>query len=416
QFPGNYNYRCRKEYITSKNFGNFAAIHALPTGRGADETPWGDIVTHFPDILGSPYAFNFHEQWSAPREPSPGHTVIVGAQDSGKSTLAAFLAGQAIRTGARVFVFDKDNALEMAVRAYGGKYTNLHAGEPTGLNPFATEVDKEGVNWLAGWLEALVFGDAQMSEDQSKRLYEILNDNASAPKGLQNFSGFTPEFVSLDDDGLMLSRLKQWCKDGQFAWAFEAKNGKSFTLDDRVMGFDFTELLDKPRFRTPILAYILRLIERSIKDREPTLIIIDEAWKMLDDPYFVKILKEWMVTMRKKNVAVIMMSQIVSHFSKSGIAASISENMNTKIIFPNARAEADGYKFFGFNEKQCEIATTATGGMRLAMIESGSDRTMLNVDLSALGSYVTVLGGGKAGAQKYGKNWRKKEHFWKDTS
>ena len=313
QFPGNYNCRVRKEYIPSKVFTNFAALHTMPKGRGDNDTPWENAVTHFSDITGSPYSFNFHEQWNKGREPSPGHSVMVGSMGSGKSTLAAFLAAQSIRAGARVYVFDKDNALEMAVRAFGGKYTNLLAGQSTGLNPFATETDKEGISWLGSWLETLLLGEKEFTPLQSKRIFDVLKDNASAPDSLKNFDGFTPEFVSLDDDSIIHERLLQWCSKGQFGWAFATEDEKSFALDDHIMGFDFTELLDKPRFRSPILAYILRLIERSIKDREPTLIIIDEAWKMLDDPYFVKMLKEWMVTMRKKNVVVLMMSLSLIH-------------------------------------------------------------------------------------------------------
>jgi hypothetical protein len=39
-----------------------------------------------------------------------------------------------------------------------------------------------------------------------------------------------------------------------------------------------------------------RRIERTGEDSWPTLIILDEAWKLLDDPYFEHRLKDWMLT------------------------------------------------------------------------------------------------------------------------
>ncbi|MGC0668672.1 hypothetical protein, partial [Escherichia coli] len=71
---------------------------------------------------------------------------------SGKSVQAAFLAAQAQRVGARVFVFDYRRGMEMAVRALGGTYSELKAGERTGLNPLWTETDTAGQEWLSDWL------------------------------------------------------------------------------------------------------------------------------------------------------------------------------------------------------------------------------------------------------------------------
>jgi type IV secretion system protein VirB4 len=68
-----------------------------------------------------------------------------------------------------------------------------------------------------------------------------------------------------------------------------------------VVGIDMSEILDLGTERSALLAYLFRRIERVIEDRRPTLIVIDEAWKMLDDPIFVKRLHDWLVTMRKKN-------------------------------------------------------------------------------------------------------------------
>ena len=64
---------------------------------------------------------------------------------------------QARRAGARIFVFDYRLGMEMAVRANGGRYASLNAGQPTGLNPLWTETDARGTAWLSDWLATLLY-------------------------------------------------------------------------------------------------------------------------------------------------------------------------------------------------------------------------------------------------------------------
>lgn len=72
----------------------------------------------------------------------------MGRTGAGKTLTTAFLTAQAQRVGARLFFFDKDRGLEMAVRALGGRYNEIRAGAPTGLNPLVSETDERGRAWL----------------------------------------------------------------------------------------------------------------------------------------------------------------------------------------------------------------------------------------------------------------------------
>lgn len=144
QNPGNFRYRARAAMVSSANFADMAALHGRPAGRRAEETPWGRILTEFPTPASEIYRLNLHAPGSPDREPSPGHTLVVGKTGSGKSLVTNFLIAQALERGVRVFAFDKDQGLEMGLRALGGSYTRIRTGQPPGLNPFASEVDARG--------------------------------------------------------------------------------------------------------------------------------------------------------------------------------------------------------------------------------------------------------------------------------
>ena len=152
QSPGNFGYRARKTPISSTNFADFAALHGGVEGRGSDQSPWGQTISVLPTVGASGYRFNFHEAGETGSEPTVGHTLVLGRTGTGKTLTTAFLAAQAQRVSARLFFFDKDRGLEMAVRALGGRYNEIRAGVPTGLNPLATEIDERGRAWLSDWL------------------------------------------------------------------------------------------------------------------------------------------------------------------------------------------------------------------------------------------------------------------------
>ena len=53
----------------------------------------------------------------------------------------------------------------------------------------------------------------------------------------------------------------------------------------RTLGFDMTPLLNEPALRTPCMMYLFHRVEERL-DGTPTIIVIDEGWKALDDEVF----------------------------------------------------------------------------------------------------------------------------------
>ena len=416
QHPGNFKYRPRATAISSVNFADFAALHANAGGRAKDLAPWGENITVLPAKMDSAYRFNFHEAGSPDKEPTLGHTLVVGRTGSGKTVTTAFLAAQARRAGARLIFFDKDRGLEMAVRALGGTYRAINAGTPTGLNPFRSETDAKGKAWLTDWIGTLIGNGTALSGSQARHLQRAVNQNATAAESLQSFVGFEELFGSLDDAGALQSQIGQWSTAGRYGWVFRAReDGAALALDGNIIGFDMTEILDMQTERMAVLSYVFRLIERLMTDRKPTILVLDEAWKLLDDPYFETRLENWLVTLRKMNGVVVMMTQYPSQLHKSRVGKVIVETVPTQILFPNDRARPGEFLYLGVNEKEAEMLTSPTLGRRLALVRSAGDSLLVNVDLSPLGPLLKVLGGGVSGEAAAGEGWRDRNDFWRDV-
>src|SRR5690606_8625068 len=123
--------------------------------------------------------------------------------------------------------------------------------------------------------------------------------NASAGNaGLRNWSDFASLLVSTDDDGDLFERMQEWTAEGRYGWIFGANAEDSFSIDGDVAGFDLTGILDSEseRERMAVLSYLFRRVERVIEDSKPTIIVVDEAWKALDNAYFAERLSNWLVT------------------------------------------------------------------------------------------------------------------------
>lgn len=183
----------------------------------------------------------------------------------------------------------------MAVRALGGRYFEVRAGVPTGLNPLNTEIDERCRAWLSDWLATLISRTATLSGEQSRHIQSAVTQNANAGTALQRFTSFETLFQSLDDDGDLQARIGEWSPGGRYGWVFEdPETNQRLDVSGDITGFDMTEILDMTTERMAILSYIFRQIERVVEDRRPTIIVLDEAWKLLDDGYFGARLENWL--------------------------------------------------------------------------------------------------------------------------
>ncbi|MEQ1523416.1 MAG: conjugal transfer protein TrbE, partial [Aestuariivirga sp.] len=130
-----------------------------------------------------------------------------------------------------------------------------------------------------------------------------------------------------------------------------------------LMHFELETLMETKGLVLPVLTYLFHRLEARF-DGSPSLLILDEAWLFLDHPLFAARIREWLKTLRKKNVAVVFATQSLADISASSIAPAIIESCPTRIFLPNDRAIEpqirDIYERFGLNPRQIEIISRAT--------------------------------------------------------
>ena len=204
----------------------------------------------------------------------------------------------------------------------------------------------------------------------------------------------------------LYARLRAWWGDGEHAWLFD--NERDLTdLGAQTVGFDMTTVLDHPAVRTPAMLYFFHQVEQRL-DGSPAIIVIDEGWKALDDEVFVKRIKDWEKTIRKRNGVVGFATQSAQDALESQIASAIIEQAATQIFMINPKARAEDYiNGFGLSRHEFDLVRTLPDTSRCFLIKHGRESVVARLDLSGEADIVIeFLKQGGVGTREHGSNIR----------
>ena len=387
QFPGNFDYAAREALVSSANMAGFCSLHGFPEGQ-AEGNHWGQAVTAFETTAASPYFFNFHQG-------DLGNFLVMGPSGSGKTVVLNFLTAQAQKFTPRTIFFDKDRGAEIFIRAIGGHYDILRRGKPSGFNPLQLADTAPNRAFLKDWLTCLLSSAGKpLSVKERETVADAIDANFEQPSHLRRLSYLRELLGGSSRPGAedLPARLQKWVDGGEFAWLFDNAND-AIQLNQRILGFDMTDLLDQPELRSPAMMYLFHCIEGSL-DGSPSLIVIDEGWKALDDEIFRDRLKDWLKTIRKRNGVVGFCTQSVSDALKSSISSAIIEQTATQILMPNGRSqEADYRQGLGLSEYEFEIVKSLPENSRCFLVRQGGHSVVARLDLTAMPDTLKILSG-----------------------
>ncbi len=383
QFPGNFKYIARRGLISTGNFAGLASAHNFALGR-ASGNHWGDAVTLLETTAAGPYYFNFHQG-------DLGNFTVIGPSGSGKTVVLNFLLAQARKFSPRIVFFDKDRGAELFIRAIGGQYDLLRPGVASGLNPLQLEETPLNRQFLIDWVVQLAGGADFEEIEQIKDAIAANFEQDAAHRRLRHFvelfrGSHRPHAADL------WARLRPWWGTGERAWLFD--NPIDLTdLIAHAVGFDMTAILDDPSVRTPAMMYLFHRVEERL-DGTPAIIVVDEGWKALDDDVFVRRIKDWEKTIRKRNGIIGFATQSAQDALESRIASAIIEQAATQIFMTNPRARAEDYvDGFGLSAHEYEIIRTLPDDARCFLIKHGTDSVVVRLNLAGEQDLLTILSG-----------------------
>jgi len=382
--PGNFAYIGRKSEISTLNLAGFASLHNYPTGK-IKGNHWGDALTVFNTASGTPYFFNFHLR-------DVGHTTIIGPTGAGKTVLMNFLCSQAQKFNCRLFFFDKDRGAEIFIRALNGSYNIIEPGERCNFNPLQLPDTLENRNFIGEWLKALVTSnDEAFSAEDMGRIEEAVTGNFKIAKKDRMLRNIAP-FLGMEGPGTLAGRMRMWHSDGQYSGLFDNLNDSLDFDESAVFGFEMGPVLQNKATLAPVLLYLFHKVNMSL-DGTPTIIVLDEAWALIDNKIFASKIKDWLKTLRKLNAMVVFATQSVEDATSSSISDTLIQQTATQIFLPNPKATAVYRTAFMISEREFNLLKTTDPGSRFFLVKQGKDVVVAKIDLSGLDHLICILSG-----------------------
>lgn len=380
--PGNIGKNPRRAMIHSRNVAHLFPINSV----------WnGDFINkHLEKIsgVGTPHVrcssvggnlFNLNLNVG-----DVGHTLVTGPTGSGKSTLLAFLVAQWFKyPDAQVIIFDKDRSAQAITQAVGGIFYNLGASDKDALRlmPLSELYDTEWTSFYKSWLLSIL--ELEHVEKKSSHI-QLIGEAIENVRALKKHAYTLERIASTIQD----NELRAVYRDYAHTWrSVIGETDDYLDINNKLITFEMAELMTKgEKIILPVLEYLFKRVDIRFTGA-PTLLILDEAWLFLRHPVFANKLLDWLKTLRKKNVFVILATQELSDFIDSPIRETIISATATKIYLANPSAHSPimerNYKMIGLTPEEVEIISRMYAKRQYYYKSVSGDR-VFELDLGAV--------------------------------
>lgn len=349
--PGHAYANVRRPVISTLNLAHLVPLSAVWAGEPANAHLGAPALAETRTDGTTPFRLNLHVG-------DVGHTLVVGPTGSGKSVLLSFLALQWTRyKGAQVFAFDKGGSARAALLAMDGNWISLAAAGQPALQPLKDVNTPGGAAFAANWLAGLCAGEGLTLEPRHKAaLWDAVQALAGAPEAERTLTGLSLLVQSPE----IRAALLPFTLEGPYGRLLDGDTDV-LSLSD-ITCFELEALLQYPAAAGPVLTCLFHRLDARF-DGRPSLLLLDEAWLYLDHPVFAPQLRDWLKTLRKKNVAVVFATQSLADIERAPIAPAVIDACPVRIFLPNERAgepvQAATYRRFGLNDRQIDLISQA---------------------------------------------------------
>ena len=340
------------------------ALDELTTFRNMNTSP---LSTTFPFISseltsndGILYGLNRHNESLIIFDRfslENANSVVFAKSGAGKSYAVKLEILRSLMFGTDVIVIDPENEYKPLCETVGGTYLNVSLNSDRRINPFDLPTPLEGevvkpgdllrssVINLTGLMRLML---GEMSAQEEGILDKALIDTY-ATKGITmdtadpsqfqvpTMQDFYSVLSSMEGATNMAQRLSRFVT-GTYAGVFNQETNVS--LDSGLMVFSVRDLEDelRPIAMYIILNYIWNRVRSSLKKR---LLVIDEAWSMMQHEDSAKFLFGLVKRARKYYLGVSTITQDVEDFVRSPYGKPIITNSSMQLLLKQAPSAID---------------------------------------------------------------------------
>ncbi len=382
QLPANFRYLRRQKLINTGRIAGFAALHSFPTGPiGGNK--WGPAIATIQTALNTPYFFNFHDH-------DLGHTLLLGSENFSETTLLNFLITQSRRINGKLFYFDFNNSAKCLIKVLNGSYYDMSADKSSDpeflhLNPLALPKNDTNKKFLSEFFASLVAFARDIVLDSEinfipEIVERILTSNAS------NF-GTACEIFNTSETKNIYNTLKVWNGEN-LGHIFGAET--EINWSDKIIAFDLSEVREEPPLLAPITNYLLHQIESQL-DGSPAVIVLNDAWTLLDNPILAPKITELLKRFGQKNCVVIFASKNPDQIAAGTISEEILDNVATQIFTPTTTPHKSLKTVFELDDDELKVLKMMSNEENAFFFKRAEDSVIALLDLSNLTEFAKIF-------------------------
>ena len=353
--PGHGHCNLRRPLLSSRNVAHLFPVTTPWRGQSSCPNPF--MPPGSPPLLyaraygATPFYVNLHQE-------DVGHTLVIGATGAGKSVLSGFLGLSFLRyKNSRVFLFDIGGSHRVLTRAAEGVHLPLGKKKTPALQPLRFLDTPADRMWASAWLQTIFdLSGRTLSPSDRKSIDHTLSLLAKAPMDQRTLTALHSCLpITLQD------AIEPFTVKGAYGELMDGINPEPPAL--RMTTWELGAILPLGDIVVaPLLLALFAQIERSL-DGRPTLIIIEEAWAALMRSTFSSRIRQWLLTLRKHNAAVVIVAHSAAQLRSLPDAASIAESCPTRILLPNPEARvpehAEVYHFLDLGTREIDLIASA---------------------------------------------------------
>ena len=308
--------------------------------------------------------------------------LIVGEQGSGKSMFLKYKATWAVLLGMRCYILDLEGEFEPMCQALNGTYLDMSLTSPhhmniLDLNPEDPDAWHNGMQDVMAWLE-IALGTLTHKERNVILIptYErIMRDAGIQPDDPTTWRKTPPVLGDLyavlrngDErrEAQDLADRLQTLADGVYASAF----GQHTNVNPRSPLVVFGLKNVHPDMQALRMRQVHTFIWANVLSKlQPTLVVVDEAWRWLEHPGASQDLAEMARRFRKRNAGVHLATQHGGDLSASQQAVVIRDTAALTVLFRQTAASVPSVaSLFGLNEVEARELLTLDRGESVLLL------------------------------------------------
>ena len=324
--------QCRSVFVSAGAVASMAPIFGPPVGTPRSGHLKKAALAILETQWRTPYYYDLFKG-------DVGHTLVLGATGAGKSFALNFLLVQALQYDPRILILDLGGSYRRLTEFLGGGYMELSPEGDTGggfrLRPFSLPAGERTFGFLAGWIARLlrIGGWTLGGEDPSEIRARVEDIYAFAP------ARRTLGVLVRSLPSKMWPAMGRWHGSGAWGRYFDnAADGDDLNFEDWQV-IDMAGAAEHEDLCEAALFYLLERLRLTLENPDETarvkLMVVDEAWRYLQDPAVLSYLAEAAKTWRKKNAALIIATQSAVDVTGTAGAEALLESMPTKLFLAN---------------------------------------------------------------------------------